>query len=506
MATRSIFNSVVNWFIKDRIDRIGNFLKEPIETQNSVLFSLLEKSKHTVYGRKHGFKDIDNLSDFQSQVPIVRYEDFEPYIERTRRGEPNVIWNGKIKQFAKSSGTTNAKSKYIPITEESLRDCHFRAGKDLISIYCNNHPKNQLFSNKNLRLGGSAELYENYNTKYGDLSAILIDNLPFWIEITTTPSKKTSLMTEWEAKIKAIVAQVKKENVGSISGVPSWMLILLKKILEESNKSTIAEIWSQLEVFFHGGISFKPYKEEYRKIIGKEINFYEIYNASEGFFAMQDRCRSDELLLMLDYGIFYEFIKLQDLDKEFPRAYTLGEVEPGENYAVVISSNGGLWRYLLGDTIYFTSIAPHRLKISGRTKHFINTFGEELMIDNVEKALEKACKATQAVVREYTGAPIFMSSSSQGGHEWLIEFSKKPKKIEDFNTIFDEELQKVNSDYEAKRYKDITLKKPVIHVGKDRVFYVWMSQRGKLGGQNKVPRLSNTREYIEPLLSLNQKL
>lgn len=503
MATKALFNTVVNWFIKQRIEDIQAFIKHPIDTQRGVLFSQLYKAESTHYGKLHGFNSISSIQDFQNQIPIVSYEDFEPFIERARRGEKDVIWPGSIKQFAKSSGTTNAKSKYIPISNESLEDCHYKAGKDLIAIYANNHPDNQLFTNKNLRLGGSAEMYKDFNTKYGDLSAILIENLPFWVEITTVPSKKVSLMSEWESKLKAIVSEVTRNDIGSITGVPSWMLVMLQRVLKETGKETIAEIWPSLEVFFHGGISFKPYREQYKQIIGKDINYYETYNASEGFFGIQDRKDNDELLLMLDYGIFYEFIPMDCFGKPGAKAITLEDVQLNTNYAVVITTNGGLWRYLIGDTVIFTSLDPFRIKISGRTKHYINAFGEELMIENVESAFSVACKVSGARIKDYTGAPIYMKGDESGAHEWIIEFDIPPSSLDEFTKVFDQELKKVNSDYEAKRYLDITLKCPVIHLAKENLFYEWMAKRGKLGGQNKVPRMSNEREYIEPLLELN---
>lgn len=503
MATKALFNKVVNWFIRQRIDQIENFITHPIETQKGILFSQLLHCEDTEYGLKYGFSDISSYSDFRNRVPIVTYEAFEPYIEKARKGEWDVFWPGPIKNFAKSSGTTNAKSKYIPITDESLEFCHMKAGKDMVSIYANNHPENQLFSNKNLRLGGSAELYENFDTKFGDLSAILIDNLPFWVEMTTIPSKKTSLMSEWEHKLKAIVSEVKNEQVGSLIGVPSWMMVLLQRVLKETDAKSITEIWPELEVFFHGGISFKPYRDTYRKILGKDINYYEIYNASEGFFGIQDQSNSDEMLLMLDYGIFYEFIPMDQFHAPNPNVVHLGDVEKNRNYAMVITTNGGLWRYLIGDTVMFTSLDPFRIKITGRTKHHINAFGEELMIDNVECALAKACQETGAAVSEYTGAPVFMSEGENGAHEWIFEFSEKPDQLEKFEMLFDQHLKELNSDYDAKRYKDITLKKPIIHSARPNLFYHWMESRGKLGGQNKVPRLSNTREYLEPLLELN---
>ncbi|WP_018674793.1 GH3 auxin-responsive promoter family protein [Riemerella columbina] len=505
MATKMLFNTVVNWFIRQRIDQIQNFIKHPIETQKGILFSQLYASEHTLYGKQYGFKDISNYRDFCNQVPIVTYEDFEPYIERARRGEKDIIWRGAIRKFAKSSGTTNAKSKFIPISDESLEDCHYKAGKDLVSIYTNNHPDNSLFQYKNLRLGGSSELYEDFNTKFGDLSAILIENLPFWVEITTTPSKKTSLMSEWETKLKAIVAEVTQEDVSSLTGVPSWMMVLLQRILKDTGHACISELWPNLEVFFHGGISFKPYREQYQNLIGKNINYYEIYNASEGFFGIQDRSDSDEMLLMLDYGIFYEFISMEDFNENKMNAIPLEEVEIGKNYAVVITTNGGLWRYLIGDTVRFTSKDPFRIKISGRTKHYINSFGEELMIDNAEAALEKACMATHAKIADYTAAPIYMTGNESGAHEWLIEFNQTPHDMETFIRIFDDHLKSINSDYEAKRYNDMTLKTPVVHQAQPQLFYRWMATRGKLGGQNKVPRLSNNREFLDPLLEMNQQ-
>lgn len=504
MATKALFNTVVNWFIRQRIDQIQNFMKHPVETQNGVLFSQLYFAENTDYGKIHGFSSVSNYGDFRRNVPIVTYEDFEPYIEKARQGMADIFWPGNIRRFAKSSGTTNAKSKFIPISDEALEDCHFKAGKDLLSIYANNHPENNLFSNKNLRLGGSSELYEHFNTKFGDLSAIMIENLPFWVEITTTPSKKVSLMSEWESKLKAIVSEVKNEDVGSLTGVPSWMMVLLQRILNETGHANISQLWPNLEVFFHGGISFQPYREQYRKIIGKDINYYEIYNASEGFFGIQDQFGSDEMLLMLDYGIFYEFIPMDQFNPNNLEAIPLEEVEIGKNYAMVITTNSGLWRYLIGDTVRFTSLNPFRIKISGRTKHYINAFGEELMIDNVETALTKACESTDSSVCDFTGAPVFMKDGESGAHEWIFEFTKEPEDLDRFTELFDNHLKSVNSDYEAKRYNNMTLKKPIIHVAKPQLFYNWMSERGKLGGQNKVPRLSNDREYIEPLLKMNQ--
>lgn len=504
MATKALFNTLVNWFIRQRIDQIEHFIKFPVETQEGLLFSQLFHAEETEYGQKYGFSTISNYQDFQRKVPVVCYEDFEPYIEKARQGQKDVIWPGQIKQFAKSSGTTNAKSKYIPITAESLEDCHYKAGKDMVSIYVNNHPQSELFQHKNLRLGGSAETYQDFNTKFGDLSAILIENLPFWVEIINTPNKKISLMSEWESKMKAIITEVRNEDVGSLTGVPSWMMVLLQRTLQETGKQNIGELWPNLEVFFHGGISFKPYKNQYKEIIGKNIRYYEIYNASEGFFGIQDQSGSDEMLLMLDYGIFYEFIPMDQYYAGSRDAIPISEVELGKNYAVVISTNGGLWRYLIGDTVMFTSLHPYRIKISGRTKHYINAFGEELMIDNVETALKITCENLDVAISDYTGAPVFMTNSSKGCHEWVFEFTRQPACLNTFSDMFDRTLKTLNSDYEAKRYNDITLRKPIIHVARPNLFYEWMASRGKLGGQNKVPRLSNDRAYIDPLLKLNE--
>lgn len=503
MATKALFNSVVNWYIRQRIDQINNFRKHPVETQKGVLFSQLFFAEETEYGKKYGFKDIATYNDFKNQIPIVCYEDFEPFIEKARQGQRDIFWPGQIKRFAKSSGTTNAKSKFIPISDESLENCHLKAGKDMVAIYANNHPENELFTHKNLRLGGSAEIYKDFNTKFGDLSAIIIENLPFWVEITTTPSKKTSLMSEWESKLKAIVSEVTQEQVGSLTGVPSWMMVLILRILQEKGIESLNQLWPHLEVFFHGGISFKPYREEYKKLIGKDIRYYEIYNASEGFFGIQDRDKSEEMLLMLDYGIFYEFIPMEEFGKENPKIVHLGEVELHKNYAMVITTNGGLWRYLIGDTVKFTCRDPFRIKISGRTKHYINAFGEELMIDNVESALAKSCEATHAAILDFTGAPVFMTDGKSGAHEYIIEFSEEPNDLKKFISVFDAELKSINSDYEAKRYNNMTLSEPIIHVAKKQLFYDWMAERGKLGGQNKVPRLNNDREYLEPLLQKN---
>ena len=501
----ALFNSITSWFLKRRIDQIQEFVLDPHRVQERVLLELISNAKDTELGKQYNFAEVKNYQQFVRETPLTTYEDFEPYVERARRGERNVFWHTPIKWFAKSSGTTNAKSKFIPVSEEALQLCHYKSGKDMLCLYLNNNEDSNLFKGKSLRLGGSKQLYEQNGTYFGDLSAILIENLPFWAEWSCTPSNKVSLMSEWESKLQAIVKEVKTENVTSIAGVPSWMLVLLNRILEDTKKQHLLELWENLEVYFHGGVSFIPYREQYKNIIPSDtFRYYEIYNASEGFFAIQDRNNSDEMLLMLDYGIFYEFIPMDTFGTENAKAVSLENVELGKNYAVVITTNGGLWRYLIGDTIRFTDLKPFRFKISGRTKHYINAFGEELMIDNVEAALSKACQETNAKITDYTGAPVYMKDGESGSHEWMIEFSTEPNDFGRFSEIFDETLKSLNSDYEAKRYNNMTLKPPIIHKARTNLFYDWMASRGKLGGQNKVPRLSNDRQYIEPLLEENK--
>ena len=490
--------------MRSRMKAIEDSINNPLKTQENVLFNNIYKSKNTIYGREFGFSEIKSLQQFNERVPSVFYEDFEPYIELARKGEKDVTWPGKIKWFAKSSGTTNAKSKFIPISQESLEDCHYAAGKTMFALYLNAVPETEIFLNKNLRIGGSSELYQQYDTRFGDLSAILIDNLPFYAEMKNIPNKEISLMTEWEAKMEAISNAVISENVGSLTGVPSWMLVLLNHILAKTGKNYIDEIWPNLEVFFHGGISYTPYKENYKNITSKELNYFEIYNASEGFFGIQDQKDCKDLLLLLDNGIFYEFIPMDEFGSENQRYLNITEVEVGKNYAMVITTNGGLWRYIIGDTVKFTSTNPHRIVVSGRTKHYINAFGEELIIDNAEVGLKAACDATGALVSEYSAGPIFMSDKEKGAHEWVIEFSKDPNDFNLFVETLDKKLQEINSDYEAKRYKNITLNPPTVHKAKPGLFFEWMRLRGKLGGQNKVPRLANTREYIEPIIELNK--
>jgi hypothetical protein len=498
-----IINSIASWILKKRIHQIELFLKYPNEVQEELLINLIRSSENTAFGKEYDFSSIKNYRTFAERMPISSYEDLEPHIEKTRQGEQNVFWPTPIKLFAKSSGTTNAKSKFIPVSYEALEDCHYKASKDLLCLYLNNNEDSQLFTGKSLRLGGSKQLYENNNTFFGDLSAILIDNMPFWAEFSSTPSNKVSLMSEWESKLAAIVSETVNENVTSFAGVPSWMLVLMNRVLEETGKSNLLEIWPNLEVYFHGGVSFEPYRDQYKKILPKsDFRFYEIYNASEGFFAIQDSNDSNELLLMLDYGIFYEFIPMDTFGTPNQRVIPLAEVEVNKNYAMVITTNAGLWRYMIGDTIRFTSVKPYRIKVTGRTKHHINVFGEELMVENTDRAIAKACELTGAEVLDYTVAPIFMEGKEKGAHEWIIEFKNTPQNVEGFRKSLDEALQALNSDYEAKRYNNMTLNPLVLNVARPKLFYDWLKEQDKLGGQHKIPRLSNERHYLEELKAL----
>ncbi|MBX2829440.1 MAG: GH3 auxin-responsive promoter family protein [Flavobacteriaceae bacterium] len=500
-----LVNSIASWFLKKRFHQIELFLKYPIEVQEELLQSLLQQAKGTEYGKRYDFSSIQSYREYADRVPISQYEDIEPDIERSRCGEANIFWHKPIKWFAKSSGTTNAKSKFIPVSEESLENCHYAASKDLLCMYLNNNPDAQLFVGKGLRLGGSKELYKENGTAFGDLSAILIDNMPFWAEFSSTPSSEISLMADWETKMQAIVDETINENVTSLAGVPSWMLVLLNNVLETTCKKHIFEIWPNLEVYFHGGVSFDPYIDQYNKLFPREnFRYYEIYNASEGFFAIQDRNANKELLLMLDYGIFYEFIPMDSYGTPNERIIPLSEVQVGKNYAIVITTNAGLWRYKIGDTVRFTSINPYRIKVTGRTKHHINAFGEELIIENAEAALKKTMQMTASEIVDYTAAPIFMNGREKGAHEWIIEFKTPPKDVTEFTQLLDRSLQEVNSDYEAKRFNNTTLNAPKIHCGRERLFYDWLKEKDKLGGQHKVPRLSNTRDYLEELLHLNK--
>jgi hypothetical protein len=489
--------------LKQRVHQIELFLKYPNEVQEELLMSLLKVSENTEVGRQYDFGSVKSYQTFQERIPISTYEDLEPMIERTRKGEQNVFWNAPIKWFAKSSGTTNAKSKFIPVSNDALENCHYKGSKDLLCLYLNNNDDSQLFIGKSLRLGGSRQIYEDNNSFFGDLSAILIENMPMWAEFSSTPSSKTSLMSEWEAKIPAIITETIQENVTSFAGVPSWMLVLLNRVLEETGKESLLEVWPNLEVYFHGGVSFDPYRDQYKKILPRNnFRYYEIYNASEGFFAIQDLNGSSDLLLMLDYGIFYEFIPMDVFGTPQQYAVRLAEVELYKNYAIVITTNSGLWRYMIGDTVRFTSLNPYRIRVSGRTKHYINVFGEELMVENTDQAIAKTAKAFDVEITDYTVAPVFMEGKEKGAHEWMIEFKNPPRDLNAFARHLDENIQALNSDYEAKRYNNMTLNPLVLNVARTNLFYDWLKEQDKLGGQHKIPRLSNQRDYLEQLKNM----
>tara|TARA_R110000868_G_scaffold55263_2_gene171908 strand:+ start:331 stop:1845 length:1515 start_codon:yes stop_codon:yes gene_type:complete len=501
----TLFNSIASWLLKKRYHQIELFLKYPEEVQEEVLLQLLEFAEDTEVGRKYEFDSIGSYNTFKERLPIVSYEEIEPIIERTRKGEQNLFWPTKVKLFAKSSGTTNAKSKFIPVSSEALEDCHYKSSKDLLCLYLNNNENSQLFTGKSLRLGGSKELYEDNGSLFGDLSAILIDNMPLWAEYSSTPSNKVSLMSEWESKLMAIIHESVQENVTSLAGVPSWMLVLMNKVLEETGNESLFQVWGNLEVYFHGGVNFNPYKEQYKKILPNDnFRYYEIYNASEGFFAIQDRNNEEDLLLMLDYGIFYEFIPMDVYGTVEQEAIPLWGIELGKNYAIIITTNSGLWRYKIGDTVRFTSKNPYRIKVTGRTKHHINVFGEELIIENAEEALKIACAKTEAEIIDYTAGPVFMVDKEKGAHEWIMEFRTLPKDFNSFVNVFDNALKSLNSDYEAKRLNNTTLNLPLVHIARENLFYDWLKANDKLGGQHKIPRLSNKRDYLEELLRMNR--
>lgn len=492
--------------MKKRIHDIELFMKYPHDVQNELFKKLIDQGKNTEFGKKYDFKSIRNYNDYKNRVPVQAYEQLFPFIERLMRGEQNLLWPSEIKWFAKSSGTTNARSKFIPVTTEALDDCHFKGGKDLISMYVNNNPDSKMFSGKGLAIGGSHQINEfnpNQESYYGDVSAVIMQNLPLWAQFIRTPSLETALMDKWEEKIEKMANETASENVTTLSGVPTWTILLLQRIMEIKGVDNILEVWPNLEAFFHGAVAFTPYRELFKKLIPTDkMHYWETYNASEGFFGIQDQKDSEELLLMLDYGIFYEFIPFEELDNDHPTSLSLDEVELGKNYAMIITTNAGLWRYNIGDTIKFTSLDPYRIKISGRTKHFINAFGEELIIENAETAIAKACESTGAIIDNFTAAPIYFDEGKRGGHEWIIEFRETPKDQQEFNQLLDQHLREINSDYDAKRYKDMALDPPKIHSVAPGTFYKWMEKRGKLGGQNKVPRLSNNREHVDDILEM----
>lgn len=499
-----LFKTILSWITIKRMNEIDLFRKYPADVQRETLESLLSLASDTEFGTKHNFADIKSFDEFRKQVPLQQYDDIKPYVERLRNGENNVLWPGEIKWFAKSSGTTNDKSKFIPVSQEALDDCHMRGGKDVLFINDFLYPNSRVLKGKSLIVGGSHKINNFSNESYyGDLSAILIENIPFYAEFYRTPKSSIALMENWEEKLEKMAEATIKENVTNISGVPSWTLVLIERILKISGKNNLLDVWPNLELFIHGGISFLPYKEQYKQVIpNPDMHYIETYNASEGFFGIQDNPFDNSMLLMLDYGIYYEFIPMDMFHSHNPPALNVDEVTTNVNYAVVISTNSGLWRYIIGDTIMFTSLKPHKFIITGRTKHFINAFGEELIVDNADKAIRIACDKTKAKVLEYTAAPVFMQVGKQGAHEWIIEFETLPNDIDYFTYMLDEALKTVNSDYEAKRFKNYNLDMPIVHPVKKGTFHTWLKNNGKLGGQHKIPRLSNNRQYVEQIIKM----
>ena len=502
-----VLNSFMTWIFKSRLGQIEKFKQEPHSVQRTTLVELLEAAKHTEFGKTHHFEKIKSYEDFAKRVPLFDYESFTPYLEKNIKGKQQVFWPSDIQWFAKSSGTTAGRSKYIPVSDESLEECHYKGGKDMVSLYVSNFPDTKVFTGKSLTVGGALEkdlLHPKGIARAGDVSAVIMHNLPIWAQFIRTPSLETALMSDWEAKIERMARETMDENVTSIAGVPTWTIVLLQRILELKKASHILEVWPNLEVFFHGAVAFGPYRNLFKELIPSDkMRYMETYNASEGFFGMQDQPDSDELLLLLDYGIFYEFILTEDLEKENPRVISLEGVEVGKNYALLISTNGGLWRYKIGDTVKFTSVLPYRFRISGRTKHFINAFGEEVIVENAEAAISYACEQTGATLTNFTAAPIyFEDSQSKGAHEWVVEFKSPPSDLENFADILDQHLREINSDYDAKRHKNLALQRLQLHAAPVGLFESWLAKKGKLGGQHKVPRLSNSREFMDEILGM----
>jgi GH3 auxin-responsive promoter len=498
-----LLSSIISKLARNRFWRVQNWSNHPVAAQRQVLQDLVSAGQYTEFGKKHHFQKLFTLKEFKKNVSIQQYENIQPYIGRMMQGEDNILWNTPVTWFAKSSGTTSDKSKFIPISDESLADNHFKAAKDVLTNYYNNFPSSDLLTGKSLVVGGSHQINKvNEAIQFGDLSAVLMQNSPFWGQWIRTPELSVALLDEWENKIEKLAEITANENVTSLAGVPTWTLLLLKRILQIKNKQTIKEVWPNLELYVNGGVSFVPYKEQFDKIIGAKINYLEIYNASEGFIAGQVKPDDDGMLLFTEHGIFYEFMPVEEYGKETPTTVGLSNVIINKNYALIISTTGGLWRYLIGDTIIFTSLNPYKIKVSGRLKHYMNAFGEEVIVDNTDKAIAVACEKTNATVSDYTAAPVYFSQNSNGAHEWLIEFEKEPNNITAFTYELDNALKDVNSDYEAKRHKDIALRLPIVHVLPKDTFTKWLKSKEKLGGQHKVPRLSNERIILEEILSI----
>ena len=505
--TMNLLSRSISFVARLRYNRINNWINHPAAAQREVLQSLISDAQYTSFGKKYGFAKLFTIKEFKLRVPLSEYEQMSPYIERMMKGEENVLWNTPVKWFAKSSGTTNDKSKFIPVSDESLNENHFKASKDVLTKYYNNFPSSNLLTGKSLVVGGSHQISQlGEDIQCGDLSAVLMQNSPFWGQWLRTPDLSIALLDEWENKIEKLAQATSVENVTMLAGVPTWTLLLLKRILEITEKNTIKEVWPNLELYINGGVSFIPYRKQFEDIIGKPINYLEIYNASEGFIAGQEKPDDNGMMLFTEHGIFYEFLPVEEYGKPQPKTLGLKGVQLNKNYAIVISTTGGLWRYIMGDTVEFTSINPYKIKITGRLKHYMNAFGEEVIVDNADKAIAMAAQKTNAIVKDYTAAPIHFTSSSNGAHEWLIEFDKAPDNLLAFTKEMDIALKAVNSDYEAKRHKDIALRLPLVHALAAGTFTEWLRTKGKVGGQHKVPRLSNERKIVEEILAIKFNL
>ena len=501
-----MITNIAHKYLDFKFREVDRFINRPIYTQGKILAYLLRNGAQSLIGQQYNFSTIQNKDDFRKQVPVFHYEDLRPYLDKILiQKQQNVLWNKPIKWFAMSSGTTEDKSKYIPVTDESLTKGHYRCGEQMLSIYGQSNHNARFFFGKTLVLGGSKQINNIGDGIFtGDISAILIKNLYFWAKRSRTP-ESISLLPDWEVKLQALTDYAIKNDIRAFMGVPSWLMVLLKKIKNDTGRE-LTDIWPNLEVFFHGGVSFTPFAEQYKKLIQKpDMYYWETYNASEGFFGVQFSDKSKDMLLMLDSGIYYEFVPMSEWNSENPKTLTLDEVETGQSYALLISTNGGLWRYMIGDTIEFTSTNPYLFRITGRTKNFINAFGEEIIIDNAERALAEACKDTNAQISEYTAAPVYFGDNNTGAHEWLIEFSIEPDSLDNFVRSLDDNLKKVNSDYEAKRSYNLSLGLPIVRPLPKGTFNEWLKSIGKLGGQNKVPRLSNNRDYMDKLLGFIDK-
>ncbi|MEO5650810.1 MAG: GH3 auxin-responsive promoter family protein [Ginsengibacter sp.] len=501
-----LLSPIISRLARMRLWGVQNWISYPASAQRNVLQHLITQAQYTEFGRKYSFHKLFTVKDFKKRVPIHEYDDIKPYINRMMKGEENILWNTPINWFAKSSGTTSDKSKFIPISEESLKEIHFKASKDVLTNYYKNFPDSDLLTGKSLVVGGSHQVNTLHeDIQYGDLSAVLMQNTPFWGQWIRTPDLSIALLDECESKIEKLAQNTIQENVTSLAGVPTWTIILIKRILEISGKKTLKEVWPNLELYIHGGVSFTPYREQLNHLIGTPINYLETYNASEGFFAAQNMPDDEGMLLFMDHGIFYEFLPPEEYKKSNPKTIGLKHVELNKNYALVISTNGGLWRYLIGDTIQFTSLRPFKIKVTGRLKHYMNAFGEEVIVDNADNAIAIASAKTGCIVNDYTAAPIYFSENENGAHEWLIEFEDAPNDLSAFTFELDAALKTINSDYEAKRYKNIALRLPIVHSLKKGSFNNWLKTKGKLGGQHKVPRLSNERKMIEEILLLQSR-